>query len=63
MPPGQVNGPRQLGSGDSAMPATAVAGEIRLDRVIEGRDGGNEQGEQREEADQTREAEASPWRA
>ena len=63
MPPGEVNWPRQFGNGDGPMPATAVAGEIRLYRVIKGRDRGNEQYEQPDNADDPDKSKASPWQA
>ena len=63
MPPDQVTRPHQLASGDGAMPATAVTGEIRLYRVIQGRDGGNQQCEQPDDADEAGKSEASPWHA
>jgi len=63
MPPGQVNRPRQPGNGDGAMPATAVSGEVRLFRIIEGRDRGNEQCEQADNADDAGKSKAFPRQA
>ena len=63
MPFGEVNRPRQLGNGDSPMPATAVAGEVRLYRIIQGRDRRNEQCEQPDNADDAGKSKALPWQA
>ena len=63
MPPGVANRPRRLGNGDGPMQATAVAGEIRLYRVIKGRDRGNEQYEQTDNADDAGKSKAFPRQA
>ena len=63
MPPSEVNRPRQLGNGYGPMPATAMAGEIRLYRVIEGRDRGDEQREQPDNTDKAGKSKAFPWHA
>jgi len=54
----QMPRPRQLRSGNDAIPATDVAGKIRLYRVIHGRDGGGEQCKQRENVDEAGESKA-----
>lgn len=63
MPSGEVNRSPRLGNGDGPMQATAVASEIRLYRVIKGRDRGNEQCEQTDNADDAGKSKAFPWQA
>ena len=63
MPPGEVDRPSRPGNGDGPMQATAVAGEIRLYRVIKGRDRGNQQCEQTDNADDAGKSKAFPWQA
>ena len=60
---GQMTCLRQLGSGEGAMPIAAVAGEVRLYRVIDRRDGGNEQCEQPYDTNDAGESKAFPWHA